>query len=211
MASLQNSQLLPFSEACERNQRPILEVIGPALAGASNVLEIGSGTGQHAVFFARHLPQLRWQASERPQSLNNLAQRIAAEQLPNLAAPIAIDVEDTEWQVVAAAVFTANTLHIMSWRQVQMLFERLPAVLTGSSASLLVYGPFRYAGEFTSASNAEFDRLLRAHEPLSGIRDFEAVDALARSQGLKLLANHSLPANNQLLHWCAQARWRKKC
>lgn len=192
---------LPFSEACERNKAPILAVLSGCFAGRTCVVEIGAGTGQHAVHFARHLPQLQWQPTDRIEYLPGLAARIAAEGLPNLAAPLELDVLQPHWPAVRGdAVFSANTLHIMSWQAVEALFAGLPQVL-GPQAVLAIYGPFKYAGRFTTASNAEFDAMLRARDPESGVRDFESVNALAATLGLSLRADHAMPANNQLIVW----------
>lgn len=192
---------LPYSEACERNRHPILEVLRVAFADRRRVLEMGAGTGQHAVHFARHLPWLAWQPTDRREQLAGLAARVAAEGPPNLAPPVELDVLAAPWPVLEAdAVFTANTLHIMSWRAVEALFAglepRLPA-----GAVLAVYGPFHYGGRPTSDSNAAFDAMLRERDPASGVRDFEAVDAFARVAGLALQGDHAMPANNRLLVW----------
>jgi len=193
--------MLPFSEACERNKEPILSVLRGAFADRSRVLEIGSGTGQHAVHFARCLPRLRWQPTDRTEYLDGLAARIAAEGPPNLASPVELDVLREPWPLLSAdAVFSANTLHIMSQPAVEALFARLPRVLD-SGGVLAIYGPFRYRGQFTTPSNAEFDRELRARDPASGVRDFEAVDALARRAGFELVDDYAMPANNQLIVW----------
>jgi SAM-dependent methyltransferase len=197
-------QSLPFSEACERNKAPILAVLQRWLARqAGVVLEIGAGTGQHAVHFARHLPRLSWQPSERLEHLAALRARIEVEGSCNLLAPFELDVEHGDWPCGADsfdAVYTANTLHIVSWPQVQALFRGVGRVLR-EQGLLIVYGPFRYGGQFTSHSNAVFDEALRSRDPLSGIRDFEAVDALAAAQGLALVEDCAMPANNQALVW----------
>jgi SAM-dependent methyltransferase len=213
------------SEACERNKGPILEILTGALARSRKVLEIGSGTGQHATHFAAHLPHVIWQPSDTGDYLTGLRERIATERrpsgqrgnpqrglarkppaganegTPNLRPPLELDVRDLPWPVEPVdAVFTANTLHIMSWDAVKALFRGIGAVLNGPGV-LCIYGPFRYGGRYTSASNAEFDRFLRARDPASGIRDFEEVNTLSSEQGLSLLADHPMPANNQFMIW----------
>lgn len=194
--------MLPFSEACERNKGPILDVLREAFEPVRRVLEIGSGTGQHAVWFARHLPHLDWQPTERPGELPGLRLRVEREGPANLRAPLGLDVGLLPWPVAAAdAVFSANTLHIMPWAGVEAFFDGVARVLPASGATLAVYGPFRYGGDFTTPSNAAFDEWLRLRDPASGIRDFEAVDLLARRAGLVLAADHAMPANNQLLVW----------
>jgi len=187
------------SEACERNKGPILAILASAFANTRKVLEIGSGTGQHAVHFAAHLPHLLWQPSDTGAYLPGLRERIAVEGTPNLLPALELDVRDQPWQVESVdAIFTANTLHIMGWAAVQDLFRGVGAV---APALLCIYGPFRYGGKYTSASNADFDRYLRTRDPDSGIRNFEDVNTLSGEQGLYLLADHAMPANNQLLIW----------
>jgi SAM-dependent methyltransferase len=198
--------MLPFSEACERNKDPILQVLSDAMAGCTHVLEVGSGTGQHAVHFALALPQIVWQPSETADAMPALRKRIFAEGPKNLRAPVFLDVTVTPWDVRKVdGVFTANTLHIMHWPQVEAFFANLPAVVKPETV-LAIYGPFRYGGEFTSPSNGEFDEMLRARDPGSGVRDFEAVNALAEHAGFRLLADHRMPANNQTLIWTSALR-----
>jgi hypothetical protein len=187
------------SDACERNKGPILTILASAFANSRKVLELGSGTGQHAVHFAAHLPHLLWQPTDTGAYLSGLRERIAGEGTANLLPALELDVRNQPWQVESVdAVFTANTLHIMGWAAVEDLFR---GVGTVGPAVLCIYGPFRYGGKYTSASNADFDRYLRARDPESGIRDFEDVNTLSSEQGLHLLADHALPANNQLLIW----------
>jgi cyclopropane fatty-acyl-phospholipid synthase-like methyltransferase len=193
--------MLISSEACERNKEPILAVLREAFAASQRVLEIGSGGGQHAVYFAAHLPHLRWQPTELTGQLAPLGERVRLEGPPNLAAPIALDVADDPWRVPHAdAIFSANTLHIVAWPRVQDFFRGVGATLAAPGV-LCVYGPFRYRGEHTSASNAQFDAYLKARDPASGIRDFEALERLAAAQGLTLSADHPMPANNRTLVW----------
>jgi SAM-dependent methyltransferase len=192
---------LPHSDACERNKDPILEVLRREFAGCTHVLEIGSGTGQHAVHFALAMPQLVWQPTETGEAMPGLRRRIFREGPPNLRAPVPLDVTATPWDVRRVdGVFTANTLHIMHWHEVEALFANLPAVVK-PGAVLAIYGPFRYGGQFTSESNAAFDEMLRLRDPGSGIRDFEQVDALARRAGFSFVSDHRMPANNQTLVW----------
>ncbi len=190
-----------FSAPADRNKQAILDHLKSLFAVTQRVLEIGSGTGQHAVFFAAQLPALVWQPTELPAGLGDLAARCAAEAPSNCLSPQALDVRDADWNLGHSdAVFTANTLHIMSWTAVESLYAGLRKVLR-PGGYFCAYGPFRYAGEYTAPSNAAFDQSLRARDPASGIRDFEAVDGLARQQGLLLVADHAMPANNQLLVW----------
>jgi cyclopropane fatty-acyl-phospholipid synthase-like methyltransferase len=192
-----------LSEACERNKDPILQVLRGAFAASRSVLEIGSGTGQHAVYFASHLPKLSWQPSDTGDYLPELRARIAAEHPINIKPPIELDVRRHPWPVAGIdSVFSANTLHIMGWEAVQEFFHGVGAVL-GPGGILSVYGPFRYAGRYTSESNAAFDQFLQARDAASGIRDFEAVEALAAGEGLELQADHDMPAHNRTLVWRA--------
>jgi cyclopropane fatty-acyl-phospholipid synthase-like methyltransferase len=202
MATLsQTRAMLTVSEACERNKGPILEVLRIELAGAACVLEVGSGTGQHAVHFAAGLPHLVWQPSELPENLPPLVERVRLEGGENLRVPLALDVRDDPWELPPVdAVFSANTLHIMAWSAVHEFFRGVGAVLR-SPGVLCIYGPFRFHGAHTSDSNADFDHWLKARDPGSGVRDFEALDALARAQGLTFTADHAMPANNRTLVW----------
>ena len=190
----------PFSEACERNKLPILVQLRTLFADARTVLEIGSGTGQHAAHFAAALPQLVWQASDVADNLPGIRQWINEARLPNLPAPLELDV-DRPWPAGRYdAIYSANTLHIMGWPQVQALFAALPQALRPLGL-FSVYGPFNRGGAFSSDSNRSFDASLRAADPRRGIRDFEAVDALAQAGGLQLVADVAMPANNRLLTW----------
>ncbi len=190
----------PYADACDRNRDPILEVLEHHFADRHHVLEVGSGTGQHAVYFAAALPQLIWQTSDLAPNLPGLRLWIEGAQLPNLPEPLALDVFANWPSLRFDAVFTANTLHIMSWEAVRALFSRLPTALADDGI-LAVYGPFNYDGRFTSASNAAFDASLKRRAPQMGIRDFAAVDELARSVGLRLVEDRAMPANNRTLVW----------
>ncbi len=190
----------PCSDACERNREPILDVLRQHFADRRHVLEIGSGTGQHAVHFAAALPHLVWQTSELEPNLAGVRLWLEESKLPNLPPPIALDVTGTWPDTRFDAVFSANTLHIMSWPDVRTMFAELPKVLT-ADATLAVYGPFNYNGRFTSPSNASFDEWLKQRSPHSGIRDFAAVDELAHSIGFGLVEDRPMPANNRTLVW----------
>lgn len=201
-----NPDALPFSAACERNREPILVVLRDVFRDRREVLEVGSGTGQHAVHFAAALPGLRWQPTERASQLAALGARVALEGTPNLRAPLELDLARHDWPPGPAptgrwdAAFSANTLHIVAEPLVERFFAGLGAALA-DEARLVVYGPFRYRGRFTTDSNASFDLALRQRDPASGIRDSEWVQSLAAAQGFRLVADHPLPANNQLLVW----------
>lgn len=190
----------PFSEACENNKGPILEVLREAFSDRSAVLEIGSGTGQHAVHFAAALPHLRWQTSDLVAHHAGIRLWLQEAGLPNLQPPLALDVTQPQWPSGFDAVFTANTSHIMPWSVVEVMFERIGQLLP-IGGRFCQYGPFNYGGEYTSESNARFDQWLKQVDPARGIRNFEAIEALANRAGLALEADHALPANNRLLHW----------
>jgi SAM-dependent methyltransferase len=187
--------------ACERNREPILGVLREAFRASRDVLEIGSGTGQHAVHFAAHMPWLRWQASDRAENLPGIRAWLAEAALPNTPAPLQLDVAHDDWPALSYdAVFSANTLHIMSWADVEAMFAGIARVLR-NGGTLAIYGPFNLGGRFTSDSNEAFDRALRAAVPHRGIRDTADVDALAQRHGLLLIADHALPANNRCRVW----------
>ena len=191
----------PFSEASERNRGPILAVLRRWLAGPARVLEIGSGTGQHAVAFAGALPAVHWQASDRAENLPGIGSWIDTAALPNLPAAIALDVNESAWPEAGYdCVFSANTAHIMSWPEVEQMFARAAAALRPDGLFLL-YGPFSYHGRHTAQSNVRFDASLRAQAAQMGVRDFEAMDACARANGFALVEDNAMPANNRLLVW----------
>ncbi len=191
----------PFSESCVQNRDPILAVLREWFADRRHVLEIGSGTGQHAVYFAPELPHLMWQTADVPQHHAGIRAWLDDAALPNVLPPLALDANDTSWHGGRYdAVFSANTLHIMGWPEVEHFFAGVGEVLAPGGV-LAVYGPFNYKGAFTSESNARFDAWLKARDPASGVRDFEAVDALARARGLLLLQDVAMPANNRMLIW----------
>lgn len=195
---------LPYSQACENNKAPILAVLTKAFASRQKIVEIGSGTGQHAVYFAEQLTHLTWQASDQAAYLPELNQRITRANRPNLPAAICLDVNQSAWPATHYdGLFTANTLHIMNWEQVQRFFVHLNTVLT-PSATLCIYGPFNYQGQFTSVSNQVFDAHLKTRDPLMGIRDSEQIIALALQQGFNLLDDITMPANNRLLWFTRQ-------
>ena len=194
---------LPFSPACERNKDVILDTIKAHLDTATNVLEVGSGTAQHALHFAQNCPHLVWQTSDQSFYLDGIRAQLGNSNIVNILPPLELDVNQSNWVSDAAVydiVYTANTLHIMRWSDVQAFFTGLGQV-TKSGSLLIIYGPFKYAGEFTSNSNAGFDQNLRAGGQGSAIRDFEAVKQLAIENGFSLLMDVSMPANNQCLIW----------
>lgn len=191
----------PYSESCEQNQAPILEILRETLANQHHVLEIASGTGQHAVYFGRALPHLTWQTSELAQNHEGILAWLNEAQLSNVLPPVAIDVNDDRWPIeIVDTVFNANTVHIISWPEVERMFAGIARVLSVGGI-LCLYGPFNYGGRFTSESNARFDAWLKSRNKNSGVRDFEAINRLAETYGLFLLRDVAMPSNNRTLVW----------
>ncbi len=194
----------PYSESCDQNQDPILDVLRKEFLQAQHVLEIGSGTGQHAVYFGEHLPHLTWQTSDIVIYHSGIHAWLEEAALPNVLPPLALDVEHDPWptrrNMQVDAVFSANTVHIMSWSQVRCMFTGIGAVLAQGGVFCL-YGPFNYNGAYTSPSNARFDTWLKARDSASGVRDFEALDGLAKIAGMSLAQDYEMPANNRILVW----------
>lgn len=193
--------MMPFSDACERNRQPIAAVLRRVFAGRRSVLEIGSGTGQHAVYFGAALPHLTWQPSDLPACHAGIRRWLAQAGLPNVLEPIALDVHGERWsEQTFDAFFCANVIHIVSWAGVESMFRGIRA--HGERDALVaLYGPYNYGGNYTSPGNADFDAWLRSRDAASGIRDFEAVDALARRYGCELVEDNAMPANNRLIVW----------
>lgn len=191
----------PFSQSCENNKAPILGIISHEFEKANLVLEIGSYTAQHALYFAETMPELRWQPSDIAENMDTLRAGLAGHALPNVAEPFTLNVSDEVWPIEKAdGIFSANTLHIMPYPYVELFFRGVGRTLK-PGGKLCVYGPFKYNGEFTTPSNASFDVWLKERDPRSGVRDFEQVNSWAKAAGLSLLADHPMPANNQLLVW----------
>ena len=194
----------PFAPACERNQDPILDVLRVELADTSEVLEIGSGTGQHAVYFAAALPHLVWHASDRAENHGAIKAWLADADGDNLRGPHELDVTQDHWPLASVdAVFSANAVHIMSWPCVEAMIAGVGRVLT-SGGKLCLYGPFKYGGNHTSESNVRFDGWLYDRDPLSAVRDVDDLAAIARPVGLTLQSDLEMPANNRLLVWLKQ-------
>lgn len=189
----------PFSQACENNKDPILQEIQTVLSQPTTVWEIGSGTGQHACYFARHLPYVVWQPTDRFENIAGICLWQEEAQLANLKPALTLDVTDAVWPCESIdSLFTANTLHIMSWGEVQIFFDRL-AVYLNPKALVCIYGPFNYNGTYTSESNVRFDQWLKNKNTSSGIKDFKDIMILATSKGFGLLKDIAMPANNRLL------------
>lgn len=191
----------PYSESCDQNRDPILNVIEPLFRDCQTVLEIGSGTGQHAVYFAEKMPHLTWQTSDLEENHDGICQWLDDAGLPNVRRPLLLDMLQENWPTIQTdAVYSANAIHIMGMPAVEKLFAGVGRLLT-SGGLLVTYGPYNYKGQYTSESNAQFDRWLKSRNPESGIRDFESVDKLANAAGMTLLSDYEMPANNRILCW----------
>ena len=175
-------------------------MLAPLLAGVRSVLEIGSGTGQHAVHFARAMPSLTWQCSDRPEHLPGIGLWLAEARLPNLPAALPLDVDGPWPDGPYDAVYSANTAHIMSLPQVERMFDGVGRLLP-EGAPFMLYGPFSDGGRHNSDSNARFDRMLRERDPLSGVRDLSDLRRFAAAAGLILEQDVPMPVNNRTLVW----------
>lgn len=186
-----------WAPAAERNREPILDVLRDVLPACGTVLEIASGTGQHAAYFAAALRQLDWQPSDaEPAACASIAAWVAQAALPNLRAPLALDVGAWPWPLEAAdAIVCINMIHISPWASTLALFDGAARVL-GDAGVLYLYGPYRRDGAHTAPSNAQFDAQLRNRNPAWGVRDLEAVVAAGRAAGFDLEAVVPMPANN---------------
>lgn len=192
----------PFSQACENNKGPILEKLADLFNQPGTILEIGTGTGQHAVHFARHLPHLTWQPSDHPQNARLCLPWLEEAALANINPPLALNVTNGDWSGLPAihGVYSANTAHIMAWEEVEAMFHGVARILPADGLFCL-YGPFRYHGQHTSESNERFDQSLRMQAAHMGIRDRDDLERLARAEGLVLEEDFGMPANNRLLVW----------
>ena len=195
------SKQKPYSESCDQNKVPILGVIEPLFSSLSSVLEIGSGSGQHAVYFAEKMPHLRWFTSDCQPYLEGINLWIDAAALGNVEPPFELNVSSSRWpELEVDAIFTANTVHIMHPQDVVNLFAGTGRILK-KGGSLIIYGPFNYNGSYTSASNESFDQWLKHRDPLSGIKHFEEIESLAREHDMQLVTDYEMPVNNRILHF----------
>ena len=191
----------PFSQACANNQSVISEVLERVFAHKKNALEIGSGTGQHGVWFAKKMPHLSWQLSDRQQNHEGIKQWTSDFPSPNLLSPMTLDVLTDRWPTSAYdAAYSANTAHIMPWQAVEAMFNGIGERLILGGVFCL-YGPMKYMGVLEAQSNVEFDYRLRQQSPHQGIREFHDINRLANNAGLALKEDNLMPANNQLIVW----------
>lgn len=194
----------PYSQSCDNNKAPILAVLQRVFDQSHCVLEIGSGTGQHAVYMAPRLPHLQWQPTDRELNLPGIRQWCDDFPADNIKKPLVFDIHRDAWPVASCdAVFSANTAHIMPWEVTALMIKRVAEALpTGGIFAL--YGPFNYSGHFTCESNEQFDSWLKQQNPQQGIRHFEEVNEIAAREGLNLFEDNPMPANNRLLVWVKQ-------
>jgi len=192
----------PFSESSEQNKDPILTILRKEFLNTGRVLEIGSGTGQHAVYFAEHMPTLTWYTSDVIDNHSGIHAWLNESLLENVMAPLELDVSTAQWDKLDAfdGIFSANTAHIMHWQNLIDMFSGLEQSLL-TDGKLCLYGPFNYNGQYTSQSNARFDQWLKARDPESGIRDFEKVNDLALGAGMQFVKDYEMPVNNRILVW----------
>ncbi|MDX1599520.1 MAG: DUF938 domain-containing protein [Marinobacter sp.] len=191
----------PYSQACENNKAFILERLSLVFQTPGTILEVGTGTGQHAVHFARHLPHLTWQPSDHPDNYRLCLPWLEDARLTNILPPAPLDVSDTEWPIPdIQGAFSANTAHIMAWKEVEAMFSGLAERL-GTGEAFCLYGPFNYNGTWTSESNRQFDQYLRTRNAHMGIRHIEDMEAMAARSGLALESDFDMPANNRFLVW----------
>ena len=189
-----------YSQACEQNKEPILNILKQVFKNNKKILEIGSGTGQHAAYFSRHLPHLIWQPSDLKENHSSIESWME-EDITNIEKPIELDISQHPWPSVSVdGIFAANVFHIISWEVITHFFLGVDEILNKNGV-VLIYGPFSYAGKHTSQSNEDFDRYLRQRDPLSGVRDIVDLDNLAQSVGLKLIEDYPMPVNNKCLVW----------
>lgn len=198
------NDIKPFSEACEENKQPILDVLKRLFADVERVLEVGSGTGQHAACFSASLPHLFWQTSDLVENHPGICAWLEEAGLSNAGAPIGLDVSQAWPEQIYDAVFSANTTHIMSWPEVEELFRGIGKVLQEGGCFAL-YGPFNFHGLYTSASNQNFDQWLKQRDVKSGIRNFEDLNRLAGLHDLIFQEDIAMPMNNRILVWQKRA------
>lgn len=192
---------LPFSAASDRNKEAIGDALESWFNAADAVLELGSGTGQHAVYFAERFPNLFWQPSDRSENLQSISQRVKESGRDNIALPIEVDVSvENNHNALYSCAFSANTAHIMSIAEVSDMFRLVSSILK-AGACFALYGPFTYGGRHTSKSNENFDAMLRQQVAHMGIRDKAVLDAMAFDQGLEFEQDIEMPANNRVLIW----------
>ena len=190
------------AESTRRNRTPILEVLKKEIEGSKKLLEIGSGTGQHAVYFSKKLPQILWQTSDRSMNHESINYWIKRYNLKNLLLPLDIEIGVNEKNIndIFDCVFSSNTSHIMSLENVKRLFALVGKILN-KNGKFFLYGPFKINLEFTTKSNEDFHEKLKAENKLMGLRDIEELDKYAIENNMQNHAFYEMPANNYLSIW----------
>lgn len=193
---------LPFSAAADRNKEPILEVLKKVLRPEDHrLLEVGAGSGQHAVYLAPFFPKIEWQPTEVAENLPILRERIKQSSIPNIKTPFKMTVGEDDFPIrTFDVILTVNTFHIMHWKECKTFIKLISGRLQ-EGGKVLIYGPFNYNGKFTTASNEEFDKSLREKDPQSGIRNFEDVFAAMIKNGFEMINDYEMPANNRMLYF----------
>ena len=188
-----------YSQAAENNKAPIADIMCRHLPSNAFVLEIGSGAGQHALHMTHAFPGIAWLPSEREAVVPILRANLALYESNNIHPPLVLDLADFTWSGDPVdAIYAANVMHIVSESLGERLLQ-LAAEALKPSGLLMLYGPYKYNGKFTTESNARFDQWLKDRDPASGIRDFEALMTTAKCTGLILTQDYAMPANNQML------------
>jgi cyclopropane fatty-acyl-phospholipid synthase-like methyltransferase len=193
----------PFAESCEENKIPILNVLRQELTQKQRVLEVGSGTGQHAIFFAQQLPYLHWICSDLEENHAGIRMWLQEARLDNVEGPLLLDALETWPELDIDAVFSANAIHIMSWEAVKGMVKNIGRLLP-LSGKVYLYGPFMYDGQHTAESNARFDSWLKVRDPLSGVRDVAELSKLMHKENIELVGDYEMPVNNRILVWQKQ-------
>ena len=189
---------MKFSDACERNKIPILKVLNEEL-DSGTVLEIGSGTGQHSVFFSKEIPSIKWYPSDTISNFESLNAFVTNYQNNNLQTPFVIDITQDQWiDFKVDYVFTSNTFHIINNALLTYFFYQCSKVMK-SNGKLIIYGPFKFDNQFNSPSNQTFDELLKESDSFSGLKNFEEIVSIALKFDFKFSKKYEMPANNNIL------------
>lgn len=191
----------PFAPSCERNRDPIRDVLKRVLTGSGLLLEVGSGTGQHAAYIAKDFPAYKWQPTDLPEKLDDINKWAVESGASNILPAVALDLSEGNWPVEQCDVLVCmNTIHIVAWQLVKNLFRGAGRVLKPGGV-MYVYGPFEYSDRPLEPTNAEFNEWLKMRDPKSGIRNFDDVNRLAQENGLVLEGDKAMPANNRSIWW----------
>ncbi len=189
----------PYAISCDRNSAPILEVLKEYLKDYKKLVEMGAGTGQHAIYMAPHFPELEWYLLDQKDRHEGIKTWLHDFPRANVKGPIEYSIGENDWPISDCdVVFTSNTLHIVSWEKDLQFFDDLTNALS-SGGLFMAYGAFNYNGDFSSESNKKFEEWLKERDPASGIKDFEKVKAELEKRDFELVKDHEMPSNNRLL------------